>query len=107
MEGFQRRFAELQALGARVVGVSMDSWAVQGAFSRELGLAFPLLSDWPNNRTIATFGVEAEAGPTARRVTFVFDAAGVVRSIVDDAKEMEAHPDGALAAVQSLVDGGS
>ena len=107
MEAFQRRYAELQGLGARVVGVSMDSWAVQGAFAKELGLEFPLLSDWPDNGTIATFGVEAEAGPTARRATFVFDAEGVLRAIIDDAKVMEAHPDGALAAVRSIVAGGA
>ncbi len=92
-------------MGARVVGVSADTWATQGAFSKELGLEFPLLSDWPNNRTIATFGVERDGAPTARRVTFVFDAEGVLRSVIDDEREMQAHPDGAVEAVKALVEG--
>ena len=106
MEGFQRRYAELQALDARVVGVSMDSWAAQGAFAKQVGMEFPLLSDWPNGRTVATFGVEREQGPTARRVTFVFDAGGVLRDVIDDERSMEAHPDGALAAVRRIAEGG-
>lgn len=105
MEGFQRRYAELESLGARVVGVSMDTWATQGAFSRELGLAFPLLSDWPSNETIKTFSVERDGGPTALRATFVFDAEGVLREIIDDEREMEAHPEGAVAAVKRIVEG--
>lgn len=107
MEGFQRRHAELTALGARVVGVSMDTFATQGAFAKELGLDFPLLSDWPNNRAIATFGVEREGGPTALRATFVFDAEGVLREVIDDQREMQAHPDGAVTAVQRIVGEGS
>jgi peroxiredoxin len=105
MEGFQHRYAELKAMGARVVGVSADTWATQGAFADDLGLEFPLLSDWPSNRTIATFGVERDGGPTAQRVTFVFDEAGFLRSIIDDASDMQAHPDGAVEAVQQLVSG--
>ncbi len=89
-------------MGARVVGVSADTWATQGAFSRELGLEFPLLSDWPDRETIASFGVAREGGPTARRVTFVFDAEGVLRSVIDDEREMQAHPDGAVEAVKAL-----
>ena len=89
-------------MGARVVGVSADTWATQGAFSRELALEFPLLSDWPDRETIASFGVGREGGPTARRVTFVFDAEGVLRSVFDDEREMQAHPDGAVEAVKAL-----
>ena len=102
MEGFQRRHAELKDLGAHVVGVSADTWATQGAFSSELGLEFPLLSDWPNYETIATFGVGRESGPTARRVTFVFDAEGVLREVLDDEREMEAHAEGAVEALRRL-----
>ena len=102
MEAFQRRHAELIDLGARVVGVSADTWATQGAFSSDLELEFPLLSDWPDYETIATFGVGRESGPTARRVTFVFDAGGVLREVIDDARDMAAHADGAVEAVKRL-----
>jgi len=94
-------------MGARVVGVSSDTWATQAAFSKELGLEFPLLSDWPEYQTIATFGVGRENVPTAQRVTFIFDAEGVVQAIVDDPREMEAHPEGAVEAVRAIVEGAS
>ena len=102
MEGFQQRYAELNDLGARVVGVSADTWATQGVFSEQLGLEFPLLSDWPEYETIAAFGVGRESGPTARRVTFVFDAEGILRDVIDDERDMEAHAEGALEAVKRL-----
>lgn len=104
MEGFQRHYRELKAMNAHVVGVSSDTWATQGAFAREIGAEFPLLSDWPSYRTIATFGVEREQGPTAMRATFVFDADGVLRTVIDDQGDMEAHPDGALEAVKAIAE---
>ena len=103
MRGFQERYGDFQALGARVAGISADTWAVQGAFCGQNELEFPVLSDWPNLRTMETFGVKSETGPTAQRVTFVFDAEGVLRHIVDDARDMEAHPTGALEAVRGLA----
>ena len=106
MEAFQRRYGELKALHARVVGVSSDTWATQGAFAKEIGLEFPLLSDWPEYRTIAAFGVRREQGPTARRATFVFDAAGVLRAVIDDEREMEAHAEGAVEAVRAIAGAG-
>jgi len=105
MRGFQQRYAELQALGARVAGISSDTWATQGVFCDQNTLEFPVLSDWPENKTIATFGVGRETGPTARRVTFVFDAQGVCRHVITEEREMEAHPEGALAAVKALAAG--
>jgi len=105
MEGFQQRYAELKDLGAHVVGVSSDTWATQGVFANDLELDFPLLSDWPNYETIAAFGVGRESGPTARRVTFVFDAAGVLREVLDEDREMEAHSEGAVEAVKRLQAG--
>lgn len=103
MRGFQRIHDELEALGARVAGVSADTWAALGVFATQNDLAFPLLSDWPELKTIAGFGVGREGNPTAQRVTFVFDASGTLRGIVDDARDMEAHPTGALALVKEIT----
>ena len=102
MRGFQQRYGELEALGARVAGVSADSWASQAAFAEKNDIEFPLLSDWPEYETIAAFGVGRESGPTARRVTFVFDAKGVLRDVIDDERDMDAHAEGALEAVKRL-----
>ena len=37
------------------------------------------------------------------RATFVFEAEGVLRAVIDDQRDMEAHPTGALAAVKELA----
>src|SRR2546426_7875574 len=42
----QQRLPEFQALGAVVLGVSVDSHWANTAFAQKLGLAFPLLSDF-------------------------------------------------------------
>ncbi len=107
MQGFQQIRSELEALGARVVGVSADTFAAQRAFGEKHGIEFPLLSDWYENKTIEAFGVAGGGdAPTARRATFVFDADGVVRAVIDDQRDMQAHPSGALAAVKELTGGG-
>jgi len=105
MRGFQQRLEELQGLGARVAGVSADTWAANGGFAEAQGIEFPLLSDWPENKTIAAFGVDREGSTTAMRATFVFDTGGVVQAVIDDPRDMDAHPVGALEAVKRLAGG--
>ena len=105
MQGFQRIRGELESMGARVVGVSADTWASQGAFAAQNGIELPLLSDWPRYEAIAAFGVSTDGSTVARRATFVFDADGVVRAVIDEPRDMQAHPDGALEAVRALACG--
>ena len=102
MKGFQAILADLEALGARVVGVSADTFASQGAFAKEHGIEFPLLSDWPERKAIEAFGVGREGAPVAMRATFIFDAEGVVQAVVDDQRDMQAHPTGALEALHAF-----
>lgn len=103
MRGFQQNIEELESLGARVAGVSADTFASQGAFAEASGLTFQLLSDWPDLATIETFGVRREGAQVAQRATFIFDAGGVLRTVIDDPRDMNAHPAGALAAVKELA----
>jgi peroxiredoxin len=105
MRAFQQSIDELKGLGARVAGISADTFASLGAFAEANGITFPLLSDWSDYQTIGTFGVERKGSPTAQRATFVFDAAGVLRAVVDDQRDMNAHPERALAAVKEIAGG--
>ena len=102
MEEFQHIHELLDSLGARVAGVSADTWAALGVFAEQNELQFPLLSDWPDLKTIATFGVGREGSPTAQRATFIFDAQGTLRGVVAD-QEPSMHPQSALAVVRGLV----
>jgi peroxiredoxin len=103
MKGFQELLGDLEALGARVAGVSADTYAALGAFAEQAGVTFPLLSDWPDLKTIDTFGVRNESRPTARRATFIFDAAAVLQAVVDDQGDMNAHSLGALKVLRDLA----
>ena len=103
MQGFQQVHDELASLGARVAGVSADTWAALGVFATQNNLQFPLLSDWPDLKTIAAFGADRDGNPTAQRVTFVFDAEGTLRGVLDDPRDMEVHSKGALALVREIA----
>jgi mycoredoxin-dependent peroxiredoxin len=105
MRGFQQANAELESLGARVAGVSADTFAAQGAFAESNEITFPLLSDWPDLATIEKFGVRREGAQVAQRMTYIFDAEGVLRNVIDDQRDMNAHPQGALEAVKALSAG--
>jgi len=84
------RFNRLQA---RVVGISLDLPASLKAFADQLGLNFPLLSDY-GRQAIRAFGVEdpkpfAGVFPgLARRAVFVVDPQGTVvyRWVSEDAR---------------------
>ncbi len=103
MGAFQQHIGELESLGARVAGVSADTFASQGAFAKANDISFPLLSDWPDLETIERFGVRREGARVAQRTTFIFDADGVLRTVVDDPRDMNAHPLGAVEAVKELA----
>jgi peroxiredoxin Q/BCP len=76
---FSEQHAALAALGADVVGVSVDDIAVQCDFARELHLGFPLLADVDQTMS-AAYGVSRGFLPFDKRVTFVIDPDGVVRA---------------------------
>ncbi len=74
--GFADHYAEFQAAGVAVIGVSVDTVVHQKSFSDKCGLPFPLVAD--RGRTIArAYGVLGLLG-LAKRVTFLIDAEGRV-----------------------------
>ena len=71
---------ELEARGARMFGVSVDSGFAHKAFRRELGISIPLLADFhPKGEVARTFGVYDEERGVARRALVVIDPEGTVR----------------------------
>ena len=79
MNLFEEVKDELARLGARVVGVSVDSKYVQHAFAQSNGLTFPVLADFhPKGAVASQYGVMREDG-MAERALFIVDHTGVVR----------------------------
>ena len=83
--------ARLNAAGAQVLGISVDTFFALKAFQDSHRLAFPLLSDF-NKQVIREYGVFNEdmigLKGVAKRSVFVLDRAGVVRyrEVLDDAR---------------------
>lgn len=98
---FRDDFEVFQRAGARVVGVSGDSLDKHRAFAKNHRLPFPLLSD--RGATLRkAYDVRRTLGLIPGRVTFVIDAAGVVRHVFDSQLRAKTHVSEALAVVESL-----
>ena len=102
------RAGEIRALGADVLAVAVTATFSQQAFAAQLGVDFPLLSDW--DRTVCgAYGVrydvwKGHAG-LAKRSVFVLDRDGTVRYrwVTDDALVLP-DLDAVVAAVRELSD---
>lgn len=58
----------------------MDSFASNGRYAKDLGVTFPLLSDW-NRRATKDYGLLNEKSGYGTRGTFVIDKEGIIQSI--------------------------
>ena len=68
---------EIRALGAEIVGISVDDYKTQCDFAAKLELGYALIAD--QGREISrTYGVLRKWLPFDRRVTFIVDPKGVV-----------------------------
>jgi peroxiredoxin len=65
---YQEVLPELEAAGARLYGVSVDSAFAHRAFRKDLGIAFPLLADFePKGEVARAYGVYNERRGHSRR----------------------------------------
>ena len=100
---------DLQAMGAKVFGISTDSHHSHRIFKEQNRLNYPLLSDW--NRSVSkaygvqydrfgSFGLEG----VAKRSVFVLDFRGVVRYkwVTEDPK-VPPDPKAVFAEVKKLA----
>ncbi|HUG13417.1 MAG TPA: redoxin domain-containing protein [Thermomicrobiales bacterium] len=82
MDGFARDYSQFDAEGAKVFGISVDSFWSHKAWSDALGLPFDLLADFhPKGAVAQQYGVYNEERGNARRVTFIIDEEGVIRDV--------------------------
>ena len=84
-----------QETGAKVFGISTDNGPSQKAFAGQLGLSFPLLSDFVNRKVCQAYGVYIPKYAIANRVTFVIDSQSKIDTIESggDAIKMLQTPD--------------
>lgn len=100
----QKALPRFDELGASVFGISVDSHWSNAAFARQLGLDFPLLSDWKRDASRA-YGVLIEEPAISGRALFVVGRDGRVlhREVSENSGDVEKIPDvdRALAALRS------
>jgi peroxiredoxin len=103
---FQTFLPNLRALGAEILGVSVDSVWSHARLARELGLAFPLLSDFhPQGAVARAYGVlRAEEGRSERAI-FVVDGRQVIRWSHVAPDGADPGVDGILTALEEIAAG--
>ena len=77
MKNFQQNLKKLEATDTQVLGVSMDSPFANKAFADQIGVTFPLLSDWGGEIT-HKYGVYVDKYKAARRVNFLIGKDGKI-----------------------------
>ncbi len=97
---------QVRKLGAEPVAIAVTATFSQLAFAEELGVDFPMLSDW-DGTTANAYGVQYREwkghSGLAKRSVFVIDRGGVIRyrwSTDDALIEPDLHE--AVAVVDSL-----
>ena len=77
MKNFQQNLQKLEAADTQVLGVSMDSPFANKAFADQIGVTFPLLSDW-GGETTHQYGIYLDKYKAARRVNFLIGTDGKI-----------------------------
>ena len=99
MKAYQDGLAKFEANDTQVFGVSVDSVPANAHWAQELGVTFPLLSDF-NRKVVADYGIyNAERG-FANRATFVVDKEGKIQHIEEGKNAID--PSGAEQACSRL-----
>lgn len=99
MKAYQDGLAKFEENDTQIFGVSVDSPFANKRFAQDLGITFPLLSDFKRTASKA-YGVLNEEGGYASRATFVVDKEGIIRHIEQGNTAID--PTGAYQACSML-----
>jgi peroxiredoxin len=83
MKNLQQNLKRLEDSDTQVLGVSMDSPFADKAFADQIGVTFPLLSDWGGEVT-RKYGMYVEKYKAARRVNFLIGKDGKIMEVQVD-----------------------
>ena len=86
--------AKIEASDSVIFGVSIDSPPANGAFARQIGVTFPLLSDMTRKvlkeyGIVQDFPLGGDKVQFARRTTFVIDKNGIIKHIEFDSTAID------------------
>jgi peroxiredoxin len=96
-------FPEFEELGARIVGISVDSMWCHIAFADAKKLRFPLLADFePKGAVARAYGAYRDSEGRAERALFVLDSDGVIFWSYLSPVDVNPGADGILNALEKL-----
>ena len=99
MKAYQDGIAKFQEADTEVFGISVDSVPANQHWAQELGVTFPLLSDF-NRKVVADYGILNTERGFANRATFVIDKQGKIQYIEEGKSAID--PAGAVQACSRL-----
>src|SRR5712691_1299783 len=80
MKAYQADIAKFETTDTQVFGVSVDSVYANREFAKQIGVTFPLLSDFKRT-VVKAYGLFNEEGGYGNRGTFVIDKDGIIQHI--------------------------
>ena len=80
MKAYQADIAKLESTETQVFGLSVDSVPANKEFAKQIGITFPLLSDFKRT-VVKDYGVFNEEQGFGNRATFLIDKEGIIRHI--------------------------
>ena len=81
MKAYQADIAKFEAHDTQVFGVSVDSIPANREFAKQIGVTFPILSDFAKRSVVKDYGLFNEDGGYGNRATFVIDKDGIIQHI--------------------------
>lgn len=103
---FRDRASEFAEVGARRLGISLDSVEKQHQFSEKHGFDYPLLSD-KGGAVAKQFGVKRPGLPLAKRATFVIGTDFRLLSVIQSEFNTDKHGEEALAVLRNAAAAGT
>jgi thioredoxin-dependent peroxiredoxin len=100
---FSARKNQIESLGAKLFGVSVDNVSSHTSFADQHKLNFDILAD--SDKKITTqFGVltEIKGTPIAKRTTYIIGADGIVKKVFTDV-DVKIHGEEVVAALEAGV----
>jgi len=99
MKAYQADLAKFEATDTQVFGMSVDSIPANREFAKQLGVTFPILSDFKRT-VVKDYGVFIEEQGFGNRATFLIDKEGIIRHIEEGNTAVD--PSGAYEACRVL-----
>ena len=80
MKAYQADIAKFEGTDTQVFGISVDSIPANRRFAQDIGVTFPLLSDFKRT-VVKEYGIFNEEQGFGNRATFVIDKDGIIQHI--------------------------